>query len=61
MIEDFGTADVASVEDEVAALDGGQGFGTEEAVGVGDDGGFHGGEIIREWVGGFGQKRTEEP
>ncbi len=39
------------MEDEVAALDGGQGFGTQEAVGVGDDGGFHGGRLAGNgWV-----------
>jgi hypothetical protein len=35
------------VEDEVDALDRGQRLRAEEAVGVGDDGGFHGGEISR--------------
>jgi hypothetical protein len=39
------------VEDEFNALDRGQRLGTEEAVGVGDDGGFHG-ERLAGWSGG---------
>lgn len=42
MAEDLGRTDVTGMEDKVAALDSGQGFGAEEAVGVGDEGGFHG-------------------
>lgn len=44
--EDLGAADVASVEDKGDALDRGQRLRAEEAVGVGDDGGFHGGSRI---------------
>ena len=40
--EDDGVADVAGVEDVVHALDGGESFGAEERVGVGDGGDEHG-------------------
>jgi len=41
--EDVRVADVAGVDDLVTALERGEGFGAEEVVGVGDQGGFHGG------------------
>lgn len=58
--EDVRVADVAGVDDLVTALERGEGFGAEEVVGVGDQGGFHVGSPLVVWVGvaGFGQKRT---
>lgn len=37
-VEDFGVADVAEVEDGVDALEKGENFGAEQAVGVTEDG-----------------------
>jgi hypothetical protein len=45
------------VDDLVTALERGEGFGAEEVVGVGDQGGFHVGfpRIFRVEVAAFGQ------
>ena len=40
-LKDRRSAHVAEMEDAVDALEGGRDFGTEEAVGVGDDSEFH--------------------
>ena len=40
-VEDVGVADVAGVEDVVDAAERGEGFGAEEAVGVGEDADEH--------------------
>lgn len=42
---------IAGVDDPVTALERGEGFGAEEVVGVGDQGGFHGGRGVsgKEW------------
>jgi hypothetical protein len=55
--EDVRVADVAGVDDLVTALERGEGFGAEEVVGVGDQGGFHVGfpRIFRVEVAAFGQ------
>jgi len=40
-VEDARVVDIAGVKDVVDAIEFGDGFGTEEAVGVGDDADFH--------------------
>jgi hypothetical protein len=40
--EDLRATDISGVDDEVTALQAGEGFRAEETVGIGDDGGFHG-------------------
>ncbi|MNL07507.1 hypothetical protein D3C87_1281850 [compost metagenome] len=41
LVEDVCAADVAGVNDAIAAQQGGDGFGAKQAVGVGDDTDFH--------------------
>ncbi|MCY1177644.1 hypothetical protein D9M73_179600 [compost metagenome] len=41
LLEDLRFADVAGVNDAIAAQQGGDGFGAKQAVGVGDDTDFH--------------------
>lgn len=51
--EDVLAADVTRVNDQFAILEGSKGFGAQEAVGVGDDGGFHGREYMWPFVSGL--------
>ncbi|MNR47202.1 hypothetical protein D3C85_1662720 [compost metagenome] len=43
MLEDLGFSDVAGVDDPFTSFQGSEGFGAEQAMGIGDDANFHSG------------------